>query len=769
MSDGSGSWSTQQLTQLLVAVSSLRTEDDVLRQVAEQAAEALEAEVGAVATTTSVRTSVGFARGAQEERALLAATPDHPLEVPGAGPCAVLAVDVVERPGTRLVVARSTGPWTQDERGLLRAMARVLGLSLQSLGVMAELQERQALLERLSRIQRSISARKPLHEVLDSIVAGAAELLGEEIVALRLVDPADESTVVIASSIGIPLELVSESRRMPITSGIGGQAILEDRLVASSSYGTAGHHIQGFVSDGIAAALAAPVRQGGRAVGSLTIGTRRRDRVYSPSEQEALIAFAEHAGLALNDARTVDALHQAVDDATHQALHDSLTGLPNRALFLDRLGHTRRRRRAKPYAVLFIDVDDFKLVNDGLGHLVGDQLLAQVGERICRAVRTPDTVARLGGDEFAVILEDADLDAALVIAHRVLSTLGEAFRLPGGQCVHVGASVGLVSSDLAEGAAEELLRDADVAMYHAKSEGKGRVVVFERGMRLRLQARTALEHELRSGMERDELVVHYQPVVDLVARRVIGVEALVRWQHHRRGLVPPADFVPLAEETGLIVPMGAVTLHRACAATAGWDAAMRPLTLSVNVSPRQLSEPDLVDVVADALAASGLPPSRLVLEITESLLVQDLDACTARLDRLKALGVRLAVDDFGTGYSSLSYLSRLPVDTLKIDRSFVAGVTDGGPQGRLAGAIVALASSLSLTTVAEGVECPAQAEALMAMGATVVQGFAYAPPVPAELVPQTVAEVDRALAATRPPLRLLVPPARAAGGHSVRS
>ena len=745
--DAGASWSTQQLTQLLVAVSGLRDAGAVVQQVAEQATEALESEVGAVVLDGRVRCCLGFGRRSVPGGLLVGLRTGDLLDVPGAGACAVLVGELADLPGARLVVARSGGGWTQEERGLLRAMARVLALSLQTLTSVAELHERQALLERLARIQRSISSRKPLQEVLDTIVAGAADLLDEDIVALRLLDPDDDGVMETVSSIGIPARLVQASRRMPVTEGVGGQAIREDRLVVATAYGGAGHHIQPFVVDGISAAMAAPVRQGDRPVGSLTLATRRTGRVYSVSEQEALLAFAEHAGLALQDARTVQALHRAVDEATHQALHDSLTGLPNRALFLDRLSHALARRRrgsSAGFAVLFIDLDDFKMVNDGLGHLVGDRLLAEAGERICRAVRAPDTVARLGGDEFAVLLEDVDTAAAATTAERVRLALSQPFPVADGHAVHVGASVGLLAGTAGEGSAEELLRDADVAMYHAKDEGKGRVVVFEPRMRQRLQARTELEQELRTAVVSEQMVVHYQPVVDLARRRVTGVEALLRWQHPLRGLVPPSEFVPLAEDTGLIVPLGSAVLRTACAAAAAWPGA--PLVLSVNLSPRQLREPDVVDVVRAALSETGLPAERLVLEITESLLVREVEGSTCRLEALKALGVRLAVDDFGTGYSSLSYLSRLPVDTLKVDRAFVAGLLEGGSQGRLAGAVIALAQSLDLSTVAEGVEHEAQAVALQAQGASVVQGFAYSPPVPLGDLGGVIATIERRLA-----------------------
>ena len=553
--------------------------------------------------------------------------------------------------------------------------------------------------------------------------------------------------MLLVSSLGVPAHLAAATARQPVGQGIGGRAILENRLVLTTTYDEIAAPLPGFAADGIRSAMATPVRQGTRAVGSLVVATRRPQRSYSPSEQEALVAFAEHVSLALNDAQSVAALHTAVAEATHQSLHDALTGLPNRALFLDRLARASMRGEL---SVLFIDVDDFKVVNDSLGHVVGDRLLTAVAERVLSSVRGQDTVARLGGDEFAVLLEGADETEAHGTAERVLAALRLPFDLPG-HTVHVGASIGLVSSS-GEVQAEELLRDADVAMYRAKSDGKHRVVVFEQGMRDLLQARTELEAELRLAIALGQFTVHYQPVVDARSGRVASTEALLRWEHPRRGLVPPGEFVPLAEDTGLIVPIGAHVLREACRQTAEWRSTpgLGDLAVSVNLSPRQLSEPDLLDDVRDALEASGLPPGALVLEITESLLVSDVAQASTRLDSLKALGVRLAVDDFDTGYSSLSYLSRLPVDILKVDKSIVAGLSDGASAGKLAGAVLALAESLGLETVAEGVETLAQAAALVAQECTMLQGYLYSRPVPAATLP----DVARAL---RDGLRLDAP------------
>ena len=747
------SWSTQQLTELLSAVAELPDRDTVVERAVEHVAEALESEVAALVSGGRVLHCLGFPPEALPTAAVLAAADGRAddLDVPGAGPCAVLAVECRGAGGQLLVARSAPSSWTKEERVLLRGMAHVLTLALQARSLVDEerghrettdallvsLQERQTLLERLSRIQRSISSRKPLDEVLDTIVTGAADLLGEDIVGLRLLDTDDPGYMCLVSSLGVPEHLVASTVRQPVGQGIGGRAIVENRLVHTSGYAGIDTPLPGFAADGIKSAMAAPVRQGSRAVGSLVVATRRPNRTYSTSEQEALVAFAEHVSLALNDAQSVEALHRAVAEATHQSLHDSLTGLPNRALFLDRLARASLRGTL---SVLFIDVDDFKVVNDSLGHVVGDRLLTAVAERVLAAVRAPDTVARLGGDEFAVLLEDTGEAEAARTAERVLGVLRAPFDLPG-HTVHVGASIGLVTSSGAV-QAEELLRDADVAMYRAKSEGKHRYVVFESGMRDLLQARTELESELRRAVAEDQFRVHYQPVVDARTGRVASTEALLRWEHPRRGLVPPGEFVPLAEDTGLIVPIGVRVLREACRQTAEWRTGsyeLADLAVSVNLSPRQLQEPTLLDEVRSALEDSGLPPAALVLEITESLLVHDVEQASARLDGLKALGVRLAVDDFGTGYSSLSYLSRLPVDILKVDKSFVAGVADGHSAGKLAWAVLALAASLDLDTIAEGVETQPQAAALVAQSCTMLQGYLYSRPVPPATLPSVAA------------------------------
>ncbi len=483
------------------------------------------------------------------------------------------------------------------------------------------------------------------------------------------------------------------------------------------------------------------------------MATRSAGRRYSESEQEMLLAFAEHAGLALNDARTVAALHAAVADATRQAREDPLTSLSNRTDFLEKL--TAAVTGSRAISVLFIDLDDFKLVNDTLGHPVGDALLRIVAERIVGSVRGDDLVARLGGDEFAVLLRSTPPEQAEAAAERIRLALSQPFHLAETR-VSVGASTGVVlcPSPGAE-SAEELLRDADVAMYRAKAMGKGRAVRFAPGMRVDLQARSRLERDLRYAVDGGELVVHYQPVLDVVRGRVVGSEALLRWCHNERGFVPPDEFIPVAEETGLIVALGQQALREATRQTAVWNAdrPTEPLTVSVNVSGRQLFDGGLVDDVRRALKDSGLPGPALTLELTESVLVRDIGAAAGLLGELKQLGVRLALDDFGTGYSSLSYLAQLPFDVLKVDKAFVAGTEGGDSRARLAAAVVALAQSLHLETVVEGIETGAQLATMRALGCHRFQGYLWSPAVPAAMFPSRLAALDEALGALPRPRR----------------
>jgi len=425
-------------------------------------------------------------------------------------------------------------------------------------------------------------------------------------------------------------------------------------------------------------------------------------------------------------------------ELAHQAFHDSLTNLANQALFRDRVDHAvaRSARLTARLAVLFLDLDNFKTVNDSLGHIAGDEVLVAVAERIGRCARESDTVARLGGDEFAVLAEDlGTIRDATRLADRILSALQRPFTLAGRE-VFIGASIG-IAMDAPGTDSGQLLRNADIAMYTAKRRGRGRHEIFQPAMHQAAMERMELEADLRKALELRQLTLEYQPIVALGSGDLTGVEALVRWRHPDRGPVPPSTFIPLAEEAGLIGELGRQVLTVACVQVRAWQ--MRypkcaALKLSVNLSPRQLQAESLVHEVREVLGFSGLPPATLVLEITEGAMMNDAEAAIVRLHALKSLGVRLAVDDFGTGYSSLSYLQRFPIDILKVDRAFVNEIDSRRHEASLVAGIISLAHSLELHTVAEGVETATQAAVLAGLGCGYAQGYHFARPMIAEAI-----------------------------------
>jgi len=422
---------------------------------------------------------------------------------------------------------------------------------------------------------------------------------------------------------------------------------------------------------------------------------------------------------------------------THQAFHDALPGLPNRPLFSERLERALERSRRRPeyfYAVLMIDLNKFKAVNDSLGHAAGDQLLIEVGKRLSTCVRAVDTVARLGGDEFAIILEEFTSSTELrKAARRMHSVLCEPFSLHGND-VTPGASIGIVPKIAEYTSAEDVLRDADIAMYKAKQQGKG-MVLFDRRMHLELVEWSNLEAELREVLNKNGcagLTLHYQPIVTVVDERLEGFEALIRWDHPLRGMVPPDRFIPLAEETGLIVDLGKWVISEACRKLKSWQETLpsaRDLTMSVNVSCRQFTKPGLVEHVAEVLQQNELAAACLKIEVTESVLMHDVSRTITELNRLRSLGVQIAIDDFGTGYSSLSYLRRMPIDHLKIDRSFISGFEDTRENDQIVQSIISLARSLGITVIAEGVENREQLDRLRALNCDKAQGFMFSRPV----------------------------------------
>ena len=422
---------------------------------------------------------------------------------------------------------------------------------------------------------------------------------------------------------------------------------------------------------------------------------------------------------------------------THQAFHDSLTGLPNRSLFLERLGRAIERGKRRPgyqFAVLLLDLDRFKRINDSLGHLAGDLLLKGIARRLEACLRSVDTVARLGGDEFAVLLEEfGSAREVIQVTDRIREVLDRPFQLTGGNEVYCEASIGIVLKTQRYTSAEEILRDSDIAMYRSKESGKDRLA-FTRKMHEMAVENLRMENELRQGLKNGDLTLHYQPVVGVSDGRLLGFEALVRWRHPQLGMILPARFIPLAEETGLIVPLGEWVINQALRQLRQWRKEVADtghLFLSVNISSKQFRQPDLVDSIRRGLIGHHVDPSLLKLEITESVIMRDAKSSVEKLSKLKSLGVELLVDDFGTGYSSLSYLQRFPISGLKIDRSFISGEGDERENMEIVRTVIALAGNLGLAVVAEGVETEGQLEMLRTLGCGSAQGYYFSRPLDA--------------------------------------
>jgi diguanylate cyclase (GGDEF)-like protein/PAS domain S-box-containing protein len=558
-----------------------------------------------------------------------------------------------------------------------------------------------------------------------------------------------ESALIMDCEVGAVLELMPEGDQLLLRATHGGGEIGETRLPAGR-HSQSGYALQSgqpvIVTDWdeerrfektlqaqerqMRSGLAVIIEGGEHPFGVLALQSIE-PRGYSAADVDFVQAIANVLA---------DAIHRqsTEDDIRHRAVHDALTKLPNRVLFLDRLGHALarlRRQENSPVAVLFLDIDHFKLVNDSLGHQAGDDLLVAVATSLREAVRPGDTVARFGGDEFGILLEEMVSERdAIEVAQRIAAAFARPFVL--GVTEHfVSASVGIALADDADRAPEALIRDADAAMYRAKERGRARYELFDEHMRARAVARLRVENDLRRALERRELRLVYQPVVSLRDGSIVGAEALVRWQHPERGLIPPGDFIPVAEECGLIEPIGRWVLGEACRQTGLWHAAnpdAAPITISVNLSARQVAQPDLTTAVSRVLRTTGIDPSRLCLEITETVLLEESEMLGDTLRALRGAGVRLVLDDFGTGYSSLGYLNRLPLDALKVDRSFVDGLGVEPRDSAIVKAVVGMAQALSLTVIAEGVESQTQLGELRALDVDQAQGYLFARPMPAD-------------------------------------
>ena len=733
-----GSWTTQQLAEFVGALAGFDDSDATIRAAVERAAESTEAEAGAILAGDEVVASIGFgAEGAPDDalRSVAAGETDT-LRIRGVGDCHTIAIPIDDEHLDRLVLARFGEPFAGEESNLLRGIARVLAMSLRTIRTMSSerelrleserrgaenerllesLRERQLLFERLSRIQSSIVARLAIDDVLEAIVEGASELLADETVGLRLIDRDDRSTMVLVATHGIPAEMLERVRFGRVGEGAGGQAILREELVVIDGYEASAAAIPQFASYGVKSAMAAPVRESGKVVGSLTVAREREGHTYTEAEREILVAFAKHASIALTDAR-------AVQDAIDQALQDPLTKLPNRALLADRLDQAlaRAERHGTEVAVLFCDLDQFKNVNDSLGHAAGDELLVAVGRRLLGCVGR-DTAARFGGDEFAVLVEDTSRTDVSALANCILRSLEEPFAVRGME-VFLSGSIGIATGRTR---AEDLLRDADLAMYDAKRRGSGHET-FRPEMHASVVERLAIEAELKRAILARQLDVHYQPIVELETGRTAAVEALIRWNHPARGPLEPNEFIPVAEQTGAIIALGRFVLDHAARTASRWQREIpgaADISVSVNVSLIQLEQGGIAEAVREVVASSGIRPGTLTLELTETAFGSDARKMAELLQELSDLDVELAVDDFGTGFSSLQHLQLFPIDQLKIPKPFVDGLGQPGDDSALAKAILDIGESLGLRVVAEGIEAPEQLERLRELGCRYGQGF----------------------------------------------
>ena len=599
-------------------------------------------------------------------------------------------------------------------------------------------------------------------ELLRDIVDRAATLVGVRNGFLYLLEDGPQGDVDLVMAIATGVFEPLAGYRLPKGTGLGWTVVGSGRPMVVDDYAEFAQRAPGLPAELYGSMCAVPLTSGGEVAGCIGLASGDIGRPFSEREVEALARFAQLASVALDNGRLFERAQTEVRRRAHAALHDTLTGLPNRTLLTNRLaellqpgGRTEQPGRARSsgprVALLLIDIDRFTLVNETLGHGAGDQLLVGVGQRLVRAARTTDTVARLGSDEFGVLLGTVrSVREAERVAERIERELAVPFELAG-QDVPITASLGLAISSTLTTSPNDLLREAEVALHRSKADPSVWTVRFDPEMHAQSVERATLEHDLRRAIDRSELRLHYQPIVNLATGELIGAEALLRWQHPTRGLMPPLSFIPLAEETGLVLPIGRWVLETACEQLRDWQQrfpAARGMALSVNISARQFAQADLSGIVAHILDHTRIEPSCLELEITESVVMDQSEASVERLRGLRALGVRLVLDDFGTGYSSLAYLRRLPLDTIKVDRAFVSGLGDTPLDMPIVRTVVALAHNLGVDVVAEGIETPAQLADLRGLDCDRGQGYWFARPLPAD-------EIEQLLATARGPRAVL--------------
>ncbi|SHE73515.1 EAL and GGDEF domain-containing protein [Desulforamulus putei] len=577
--------------------------------------------------------------------------------------------------------------------------------------------------------------RLNLDELLEAIASRAAALLGTEHGWIYLVTT-DRSEIVLRLGIGIYKKFAGF--RMRTGEGLSGKVWETGEPIIIDDYSTWSGRSPNFNVPDVHGAVAVPLKSGQEVIGVIGMAFLEEEKIIGSEHLSLLTGFAQLASIALDNARLYNAAQQELAERRrmeeilrHMAYHDSLTGLPNRLLFNDRLSVAiiQAGRNRKMLAVMFLDLDYFKLVNDTLGHDIGDRLLKGIANRLTRLLRKGDTIARIGGDEFAILLNDITRhEGASTVAQKIIDTLKEPWII-GSHEFHITTSIGIALYPNDGEDVETLMKNADAAMYHAKEAGRNNFQFYTPAMNAKTLKRLELENNLRRALERDEFVVYYQPQVEIQSGKIIGMEALVRWQHPHLGMIFPGEFIPVAEDTGLIVSIGERVLRSACAQNKSWqDAGFPPLRVSVNLSARQFQQQNLVKHVAQILRETGLDPRWLELEITESLAMKDVEFTGKNLFELRKMGITIAIDDFGTGYSSLSYLKRLPIDTIKIDRSFIRDITSDPDNASIVSTIIVLAHNLKMKVIAEGVETEEQLSFLRQQQCDGMQGYLFSGP-----------------------------------------
>jgi len=650
--------------------------------------------------------------------------------------------------GVLLFLSREEGAFSDDLVQLLGRLAENVSFALDNFDRAEEKAKTEEQKERLTRMFAALSAtneaimraksRTQLFEMVCEAAANGGKFTSTTI---SLANP-DSDFLDIAAVAGPTAETtrnvkVSISAARPEGHGLSGTAFRSGQARISNDYladqqASAFHAI--IRSDGAKSGAAFPLRIHGQTVGVMLFLSAEQD-TFTTEFVELLQRLADNVSFALENFDRADEKTRADARIEYLASHDSLTSLPNRETFNGLLHYAieAARRHQRRFAVLFIDLDRFKVINDSLGHEAGDMLLVEIANRLRHTLRSSDVVARLGGDEFVVILEEAaETHDVERITRDLLSVLSEPLQLSGHEC-HTTASIGIAMYPSDGADVQTLTKNADMAMYLAKEDGKNGFRFFTKEIKTQSIERLTLESALRRALDRDQFALHYQPKVDMTTGLITGVEALLRWTHPDLGVLPPAQFIPLAEETGLIVPIGRWVLREACAQNMAWQRrGLRPVSMAVNLSPRQFLDEDLLQDIDEALAASGMPPVLLQLEVTESMVMRNVSRAVKVLDAIQSRGIRLAIDDFGTGYSSMSLMKQFPIDTIKIDRSFVRDLPDDSEDKAITQAIISMGKALGMTIVAEGVETAEQETFLRDHACDEMQGFLFSKPVPSQ-------------------------------------